>query len=169
MKFFLSAIKKEPLGALAIVAALLPFIFDVAKEYVFNSVSIAIECGTPNSTDYRHVDGFLYYETRCLINNRSRDPVSVVSLVPVMTHGNYPYPLVGVSDFLPIIEEGSPDRLDRLVKAMDSAVPVNMGGGSLLHLERFSLHMLASFDDMGQEVDAYMVSSSKGYLRCIAV
>jgi hypothetical protein len=128
MTFFLDAIKKEPLGALAIVAALLPFIFDVAKEYIFNSVNIEIQCDTPKDTDYQHSDGFLYYEARCLVSNRSRDPVSVISLIPVMTHGKYPYPLVGVNDFIPSIEERSPDRLGKLVYRMESVVPANMGG-----------------------------------------
>lgn len=124
-----NAVKEQPLGAIAIVVSLVTFVYDVAKDDFFNGADLRVSCGTPLDSAFEHEDGFLFYESRCLIANQSQNSISLASLTPVMLHGSYPYPLVGRRSMNPTISTPYDSNLGTLFTKMASQFPVFLSGG----------------------------------------
>lgn len=131
MNFLSRAVKEQPLGAIAIVVSLVPFIYDVAKNHIFDGANLRITCGTPLDSAFEHEDGFLFYGSSCLIANKSREPVSLASMTPVMLHGDYPYPLIGRRSMNPTLPRPYESKLGALFSEVASQFPVYLNGGEV--------------------------------------
>lgn len=121
-----SAFAREPIAIFAILVTLVPFSYERIQEVFFATAEIEVECRAPRDDQFSLSDGFLYYETRCLLINKSDRSVSIISMFPTMQSGSHPYILIGGTSGLVQITEVTSPHLHGLVGEMEKEIPINI-------------------------------------------